>query len=79
MPTHPVFSETHTPCGEIVFEVELSDWRAANWVHPVTGEPADLSDARSNIVREEDPANRYGVTYWVLQLSDGTPIRVLND
>jgi hypothetical protein len=74
-----IFSETFTPCGELVFEVEFTDWAGSGFPHPVTGEPVKFGSYRSSFIDEESPANRYGVPYWVIQLDDGTPMRVLND
>lgn len=78
MYVHPVFSVTETPCGRPVYEAELTDWAAEGYPHPTKRDMTYPGGVECHVVREDDPANRYGVMYFVADL-DGEFVRLLND
>lgn len=78
MYTHPVFSITETPCGRPVYEADMTDWAAEGFPHPTQPGVTYPGGVELHVVREDDPANKYGVMYFVGEL-DGAFVRFLND
>lgn len=72
-----LFTVTHSPCGKVIYEVEASDWAAFGYPHPVTNAPVHAP--RGVWIREDDPANRYGMDYFMADLGNDVALRILND
>ena len=73
--TSNLFTVARTPCGQPVYEVDMSEWEGNGWPDPLTGLPCD-----TDTMRFERKPETGEVHYWVTVSNvSGAFLRIYND